>query len=169
MKAGLFALLASLALAAPALAEEISIEGARMARDFTCEDGQDVVISGAENQVSLAGRCGVVKVLGSNHGLSFEAADELVVSGISIKAEGKQVGSLVVEVAKNKVRTAVKPSAESAKVDVSGADHEVELTLAGPVRIEMQGAKNVLRWRAEPGVKPPSVSTSGVENRISRD
>ena len=107
MKAGLFALLAPLALAAPALAEEISIEGARMSRDFTCEDGQDVVISGAENQVSLAGRCGVVKVLGSNHGLSFEAADELVVSGISIKAEGKQVGSLVVEVAKNKVRTAV--------------------------------------------------------------
>ncbi|MDX3810439.1 DUF3060 domain-containing protein [Bosea thiooxidans] len=168
MKAGFFALLAPLVLAAPALAEEISIEGARMSRDFACEDGQDVVISGAENHVSLTGRCGVVKVLGSKHGLSFEAADALVVSGISIQAEGKAVGNLVVEVTKNRVRTTVKPSAERAKVDVSGADQEVELTLAGPTQIEMQGAKNVLRWRAAPDVKPPSVSASGIENQISR-
>jgi hypothetical protein len=156
-------------LAVPASAAEISIEGVGISRDFACEDGQDVVISGAGNQVSLTGRCGVVKVLGSRHGLSFDRADELVVSGISNQVQGNAVGSLVVEAAKNKVRTAVKPAAERATVDVSGAEHEVELTLAGPTGIEMQGAKNLLRWRAEPGVKPPAVSASGIENRISRD
>jgi len=168
VKIGPLVLFAPLLLAAPAAAAEIAIEGVRMSRDFACAEGQDVVVSGADNQVSLTGRCGVVKLLGSGHGLSFETADELVVSGISIEARGRAVGSLVVEVAKNRVATAMEPAAEPAKVDVAGADHEVELTLAGPTRIEMQGAKNRLRWRAGPGVAPPAVSASGVDNRISR-
>ena len=103
MKIGPLVLFAPLLLAAPAAAAEIAIEGVRMSRDFACAEGQDVVVSGADNQVSLTGRCGVVKLLGSGHGLSFETADELVVSGISIEARGRAVGSLVVEVAKNRV------------------------------------------------------------------
>ncbi len=168
VKIGPLVLLAFLLPAAPGRAEDIAIEGVRMSRDFACAAGQDVVVSGADNRVSLTGRCGVVKVLGSGHGLSFETADALVVSGISIEARGRAVGSLVVEVAKNRVATAMEPAAEPAKVDVSGADHEVELTLAGPTRIEMQGARNRLRWRAGPDVAAPSVSAAGVDNRISR-
>lgn len=91
----------------------------------------------------------------------------LMVSGISNTVEGGTTGGLVVEVAQNKVKATVK-AAETAKIDVSGADQALELTLAGPAQVELQGVKNVVEWRAESGVKAPSVSAGGVENRISR-
>ncbi|WP_336810855.1 DUF3060 domain-containing protein [Bosea sp. MMO-172] len=167
MKAKLAAFLATMVVILPAYAAEIRVEGAQMSRDFTCEDGQYVAISGAGHKVVLTGRCGAVSVHGADHTLSFDTAGELVVSGVSNQIEGGTAGGLVVEVAQNKVKVTVK-AAETAKIDVSGADQTLELTLAGPTQIEVQGAKNVVEWRAESGVKAPSVSAGGVENRISR-
>lgn len=151
----------------PAFAAEIRVEGARMSRDFACEGGQDVMISGAGHKIVLTGRCGAVSVHGADHKLSFEAAGELVVSGIANRVEGGVAEGLVVETAKNQVQVTVK-AAETAKIDVSGAEQRLELTLAGPAQIEIQGAKNAVEWRAEAGVKAPSVSATGIENRISR-
>ena len=167
MKAKFAAFLAPLALALPAYAAEIRVEGSQMSRDFACEDGQDVEISGAGHKIVLTGRCGAVGVHGADHVLSFETAREMAVSGIGNRIEGGTTGGLTVETAKNQVKATVK-AAETAKIDVSGADHKLELTLAGPTQIEVQGAKNVVEWRAESGVKAPSVSAGGVENRISR-
>lgn len=167
MTAKLAAFLAPFALMVPAYAAEIRVEGAQMSRDFACEDGQDVSISGAGHKVVLTGRCGAVSVHGADHVLSFEAAREITVSGIANKVEGGTTGGLTVETAKNQVKAMVK-AAETAKIDVSGADQKLELTLAGPTQIEVQGAKNVVEWRAEAGVKAPSVSAGGIENRISR-
>lgn len=167
MKAKLAAFLAPFALVVPAAAAEIQVEGARMSRDFACEDGQDVAISGAGHKVVLTGRCGAINVHGSDHTLSFETAGELVVSGVANKVEGGTIGGLVVETAKNQVKATMK-AAETAKVDVSGADQTLELTLAGATQIDVQGAKNAVTWQAESGVKAPSVSAGGVDNRISR-
>lgn len=167
MKARFAAFLAPFVPMAPAVAAEIRVEGVQMSRDFACEDGQDVSISGAGHKIMLTGRCGAVNVHGADHTVTFEGAGKLMVSGISNQVEGGTTGELVVEVAQNKVKATVK-AAETAKIDVSGADQALELTLAGPVQIEVQGAKNVVEWRAENGVKAPSVSAGGVENRISR-
>ncbi len=167
MKAKLAAFLAPFVLMAPAVAAEIRVEGAQMSRDFACEDGQDVSISGAGHKIVLTGRCGAVSVHGADHTVTFEGAGMLMVSGISNTVEGGTTGGLVVEVAQNKVKATVK-AAETAKIDVSGADQALELTLAGPAQVELQGVKNVVEWRAESGVKAPSVSAGGVENRISR-
>lgn len=167
MKARLAALLAPMTVIIPAYAAEIRVEGAQMSRDFACEDGQDVMISGVGHKVVLTGRCGAVSVHGADHVLSFETARELAVSGIANKVEGGTTGGLVVETAKNQVKAMVK-AVETARIDVSGADQKLELTLAGPTQIEMQGAKNVVEWHAEAGVKAPSVSAGGIENRISR-
>ncbi len=167
VKAKLAAFLALMILIAPASAAEIRVEGAQMSRDFACEDGQDVSISGAGHKVVLTGRCGAVNVHGADHIVSFETAREIAVSGIANTVEGGTTGGLVVETAKNKVKATVK-AAETAKIDVSGADQKLELTLAGPTQIEVQGAKNAVEWRAEAGIKAPSVSAGGVENRISR-
>jgi predicted regulator of Ras-like GTPase activity (Roadblock/LC7/MglB family) len=167
VKAQFAAFLAPMILIAPASAAEIRVEGSQMSRDFACEDGQDVMIAGAGHKVVLTGRCGAVSVQGADHTLSFEAAGELVVSGVSNIVEGGTTGGLVVETAKNKVKATMK-AAETARIDVSGADQTLELMLAGPTQIEVQGAKNAVAWRAEAGVKAPSVSASGIENRISR-
>lgn len=167
MKAKLAALLASMTVIVPACAAEIRVEGAQMSRDFACEDGQDVEISGAGHKVVLTGRCGAVNVHGADHIVSFETARELAVSGVSNTVEGGATGGLVIETAKNKVKATVK-AAETARIDVSGADQKLALTLAGPAQIEVQGAKNAVEWRAETGVKAPSVSAGGIENRISR-
>ena len=167
MKAKLAAFLAPLVLMLPANAAEIRVEGAQMSRDFACEDGQGVEISGAGHKIVLTGRCGAVSVHGADHVVSFETAKELAVSGVSNTVEGGTTGGLVVETAKNKVKATVK-AAETAKIDVSGADQKLELTLAGPTQIEVQGAKNAVEWRAEAGIKAPSVSAGGIENRISR-
>lgn len=167
MKAKLAALLASMTVIVPACAAEIRVEGAQMSRDFACEDGQDVEISGAGHKVVLTGRCGAVNVHGADHIVSFETARELAVSGVSNTVEGGTTGGLVIETAKNKVKATVK-AAETARIDVSGADQKLALTLAGPAQIEVQGAKNAVEWRAETGVKAPSVSAGGIENRISR-
>uniref|UniRef100_A0A9E7ZR86 DUF3060 domain-containing protein n=1 Tax=Bosea sp. NBC_00436 TaxID=2969620 RepID=A0A9E7ZR86_9HYPH len=167
MKAKLAAFLTSMVLILPVYAAEIRVEGAQMSRDFACEDGQDVEISGAGHKVVLTGRCGAIEVHGADHALSFETARELAVSGVSNTIEGGTTGGLVVETAKNQIRATVK-AAETAKIDVSGADQKLELTLAGPTQIEVQGAKNIVEWRTETGVKAPSVSAGGIENRISR-
>lgn len=167
MKARLAAFLAPLVLIVPAAAAEIRVEGAQMSRDFACEHGQDVMISGVGHKVVLSGRCGAVNVHGADHVLSFEAARELAVSGVANMVEGGTTGGLIVETAKNQIKAAVK-AAGTAKIDVSGADHMLELTLAGPAEIEVQGAKNAVAWRTEAGVKAPSVSAGGIENRISR-
>lgn len=167
MKPKFAAFLALIIPIAPVSAAEIRVEGAQMSRDFACEDGQDVSISGAGHKVVLTGRCGAVNVHGADHIVSFETARELAVSGVSNTVEGGTTGGLVVEVAQNKVKATLK-AAEAAKIDVSGADQALELTLAGPTQIEVQGVKNVVEWRAENGVKAPSVSAGGVENRISR-
>lgn len=167
MKAWFAVILVPIAFSAPASAAEIRVEGAGMSRDFACEDGQDVMIAGAEHKVVLTGRCGAVSVHGAGHSLSFEAAKALAVSGISNTVEGGSAGSLVVESVKNRVKATVK-GAETGMIDVSGAEHRLELTLAGPAQIEVQGAKNVVEWRAEEGVKAPSVSASGIDNKVSR-
>ncbi|WP_083269571.1 DUF3060 domain-containing protein [Bosea vaviloviae] len=154
-------------LPASAFAEEIRVEGVRMSRDFAC-DGQDVVISGQGNMVELKGRCGMVKVIGVDHKVSFDDAQGLIVSGMSNVATGGVVASLSVEVTQNVVKATLKPVEGSAEVAVSGADQKVDLVVAGPTKVTVEGSANVLSWTSEAGVKAPTISTSGIDNRVTR-
>lgn len=94
-------------LPASAFAEEIQVEGVRISRDFAC-DGQDVVIAGQGNTVELKGRCGTIKVIGTDHKVTFDDARALVVSGMSNAATGGAVASLAVEVTQNAVKATLK-------------------------------------------------------------
>lgn len=153
----------------PALAsaDEISIEGVQMSRDFAC-DGQNVVIAGQGNTVELTGRCGDVKVIGTDHAVRFDEAKSLVVSGASNKATGGEIGSLLVEVTNNKVQAKIKSITAPADVSVSGADQDVSLTVGSAAKINVHGSNNALSWTAENGIKAPAISTSGIGNKISK-
>lgn len=150
-----------------AFAEEITVEGVQMSRDFSC-DGQDVVIAGQGNTVELTGRCGDIRVIGADHVVRFDEAKSLVVSGMSNKATGGDTGALVVETHKNKVQAKLKSEGTPAEASVSGADQEVSLTVGSAAKINVQGSNNELNWTAENGVKAPAISTSGIGNKISK-
>lgn len=162
-------LLFATAILAPTLAcaEEISIGGVGQSRDFTC-NGEDVAITGQGHTVELKGSCGAIGIHGSGHKVSFEDSTSLAVSGAQNKASGGSTGNLTVETAENTVSTKVHAGETAAEIDVSGADHVIDLELTGPVKIEVGGAKNSLSWTAAADVREPSISTSGVENRIVR-
>lgn len=152
---------------AAAYADEITVEGVQMSRDFAC-DGQDVVIAGQGNTVELTGRCGDIKVVGADHKVRFDEAKSLAVSGMSIKATGGETGALLVELHKNTVQAKLKSDTAPAEASVSGADQTVSLTVGSAAKIEVQGSQNELSWTAENGVKAPAISTSGIGNKISK-
>lgn len=161
-------LLATIILAPTlACAEEISIAGVGQSRDFTC-NGEDVAITGQGHTVELKGSCGAIGIHGSGHKVSFEDSTSLAVSGAQNKASGGSTGNLTVETAENAVSTKIHGGETPAVIDVSGVDQMIELELTGPAKIELGGAKNSLSWTAAAEVKAPSISTSGVENRIIR-
>ena len=157
------------AILVPSLAgaEEISIAGVGQSRDFT-SNGEDVSITGQGHTVELKGSCGAIGIHGSGHKVSFEDSTSLAVSGAQNKASGGSTGNLTVDTAENTVSTKVHGGETAAEIDVSGADHVIELELTGPARIEVGGAKNSLSWTAAAEVGAPSISTSGAENRIVR-
>lgn len=150
-----------------AFADEITVEGVQISRDFTC-DGQDVVIAGQGNSVELTGRCGDIKVVGADHKVRFDEAKSLAISGMSIKAVGGETGALQVDLHKNTVQAKLKSDNAPAEVSVSGADQNVSLTVGSAAKIVVQGSKNELTWTAENGVKAPAISTSGIGNKISK-
>ena len=152
---------------AGAFAEEITVEGVQMSRDFACE-GQDVVIAGQGNTVELTGRCGDIKVVGADHKVRFDEAKSLAVSGMSIKATGGETGALLVELHKNTVQAKLKSDGAPADASVSGADQNVSLTVGSAAKFDVQGSMNALSWTAETGVKAPAISTSGIGNKISK-
>ena len=152
---------------AAAFADEITVEGVQMSRDFAC-DGQDVIIAGQGNTVELTGRCGDVKVVGADHEVRFDEAKSLAVNGTSIKATGGETAALLVELHKNKVQAKLKSDGAPAEVSVSGVDQNVSLTVGSAAKIAVQGSQNELTWTAENGVKPPAISTSGIGNKISK-
>jgi hypothetical protein len=152
---------------AAAFADEITVEGVQMSRDFSCE-GQDVVIAGQGNTVELTGRCGDIKVIGADHNVRFDEAKSLAVSGMSNKAVGGEIGGLVVETHKNTVQAKLKSEGGPAEASVSGADQTVSLTVGSAAKIDVHGSQNELSWTAENGVKAPAISTSGIGNKISK-
>ncbi|MGE7471113.1 DUF3060 domain-containing protein [Bosea sp. NPDC003192] len=165
MKPTLPVLLAILLAPTLAHAEDIAIAGIGQSRDFTC-NGEDVAISGQGHTVALKGSCGAIAVHGSGHTVTFEEATSLAVSGAQNKANGGTTGNVTVETAENSISAKVHAGETPAEIDVSGADHMIELELTGPAKIEVGGAKNTLNWTAAAEVRAPSISTSGIENRI---
>lgn len=159
------ALFAMLLVPTLASAEDIAISGVGQSRDFTC-NGEDVAISGQGHTVELKGSCGAIAVHGSGHKVTFEDSTSLAVSGAQNKASGGSTGNLTVETAENTVSTKIHGGETPAEIDISGADHSIELELTGPAKIEVGGAKNSLSWTAAADVREPSISTSGIENRI---
>lgn len=168
MKALLASTFALTALtAAPAFAEDIVIEGVQLSRDFECS-GQNVVIAGQGNTIALTGECGAVQVIGADHKVTFETAQALQVNGASIAATGGKVGALAVDVAGNHVKATVASTDAPAEVRIFGAEQKSELTFAGAAKVTVGGASNELVWSTDSGVKPPSISTVGVDLRIRK-
>ncbi len=166
-RASAFAVVSILLAAGPALAEDVAIDGVQVSRDIDCE-GQNVVIAGQGNTISLKGRCGAVQVTGADHRVTFEAAAALQVTGAAITATGGEVGALAVDVTDNVVKATVTSSDAPAEVRIFGADQKSELSFAGPAKVTVGGASNELVWAVDGGVKPPSISAVGVDLRIRK-
>lgn len=154
--------LLALTLAPLAQAEPVSIDGVGLTRDVPCQ-GQDVAITGSANHIRLTGTCGAVTVYGSDHQVSLEQGGALSVSGIQNQVTAGRVERLEVDTAKNRVQAALEGRAPNhAQLEVSGADHNLELVFRGPVVATLSGADNLLRWSGS----EPRIRVQGVDNRI---
>ncbi|MWK59126.1 DUF3060 domain-containing protein [Pseudomonas otitidis] len=156
--------LLALTLASLAQAEPVSIDGVGLTRDVPCQ-GQDVEITGSANHIRLTGTCGAVTVYGSDHQVSLEQGGALSVSGIQNQVTAGRVERLEVDTAKNRVQAALEGRAPNhAQLEVSGADHILELVFKGPAVVNLSGADNQLRWSGS----EPLMTVQGVDNRIER-
>lgn len=156
-------LVASLLTAGVAHAQPLELDGIGLSRDVPCL-GKDVNISGNANTINLTGKCDAVQVYGSDHEVILETATSLEVSGIDNRVTATSVGRLLVDTNKNHVQTEVAGQGQTAAVEVSGAEHELELKFAGPAQITLDGIDNRLRWSGD----EPAFSTSGVGHQIDR-
>lgn len=156
-------LVASLLMAGAAHAQPVELDGIELSRDVPCL-GKDVNISGNANKISLTGECGVVQLYGTDHEVNLDTASSLEVSGIGNHATATSVGRLLVDTNKNRVHTEVAGHGKTATVEVSGAEHELELKFAGPALITLDGIDNQLKWSGD----EPTFSTSGVGHQIDR-
>lgn len=156
-------LAAGLLLAAAAHAQPIELDGIQLSRDVPCL-GKDVNISGNANKISLTGDCGVVQVYGTDHEISLEKASALEVSGIGNSVTAKSVDRLTVDTNKHHVRTTILGRGQTAIVEVSGAEHELELAFDGPAQVTVAGIDNRLQWSGD----EPAMSLSGVGHQIDR-
>ncbi|MCQ4292189.1 DUF3060 domain-containing protein [Pseudomonas stutzeri] len=152
-----------LLLTTAAHAQPIELEGIELSRDVPCL-GKDVNISGNANRISLTGECGVVQVYGTDHEVSLEKASALEVSGSGISVSAKSVDRLTVDTNKNRVRTIVLGRGQTAIVEVSGAEHGLELVFDGPAQVTLDGIDNRLQWCGD----EPALSSSGVGHQIDR-
>jgi hypothetical protein len=156
-------LVASLLLAGAAHAQPIELDGIQLSRDVPCL-GKDVNISGSANNITLTGECGVVQVYGTDHEVSLATASALEVSGINNSVTATSVGRLLVDTSQNRIRTKVVGHGQTAIVEVSGGEHELELEFDGPAQISLDGVDNKLKWSGD----EPALSTSGIGHQIDR-
>jgi hypothetical protein len=150
-----------------AQADALTIEGVGIGRDVECE-GKDVGIYGAQNEIALTGRCGVITVHGSGHKVSFEEGAGLAVSGIDNKVTGGRARDVAVGVTRNVVVATLVGGDVPGTLDASGADNTISLVLAGPTRIHVAGANNKVEWARGEGAPSPEVTASGAQNSIKR-
>lgn len=162
-RASVVMLVAGLLLANAAVAQPIELDGIKLSRDVPCL-GKDVNISGSANNITLTGDCGVVQVYGTDHEVSLATASALEVSGIGNSVTAKSVGRLLVDTNQNDIRTKVIGDGQTAIVEVSGAEHELDLVFDGLAQLTLDGIDNKLEWSGD----EPAMSLSGVGNQIDR-
>lgn len=146
-----------------AQAEPLNIEGIDLSRDVSCK-GQDVNISGNANVIHLKGDCGAVLVYGSEHKVTLDTAKSLTVSGAEHEVVAERVNALSVDTTDNQVRATVAGGEQPALVEVTGADQELDLQFEGPVKLDVSGTDQQVRWRGD----EPEVQMSGIDNKVER-
>lgn len=166
-------MLVLLALGAPAVAQnaqrpDIVVEGHALSRDIPC-NGASVGIYGARNTVTLTGTCTSVVIHGQAHEVTFQKAGDLAITGPDHKVKGDEATGLAVTSARNQVDMGIRPAGDEALVDISGANQAVVLKLAGPVRMEVSGVDNHVRWSLTDSAPEPRISVLGVQNRMTRE
>lgn len=150
-----------------ARADELTIEGVGISRDVDCH-GKNVGVYGAENEIALTGKCGLISVHGSNHKVSFEEGRALSVSGIDNTVKGGKAQDVTVSVTQNTVTATLGGGTAPGRLDTSGANNRVSLVLAGPTRLAVNGADHVVEWTRSEGAPNPEVTASGAKNVIKR-
>lgn len=166
-----------LASCAPALAldasaqaagrPEIIVEGYALSRDIPC-NGVSVGIYGARNTVNLTGTCASVVIHGQGHVVTFQKAGDVAITGPDHKVTGDEATGLAVTSTRNQVDMGIRPAGDEALVDITGANQVLVLKLAGPVRMEVSGVDNEVRWSLTDSAPEPKVSVLGVQNRITQ-
>ncbi len=167
-----------LAFGAPALAQDtpaqadrkpdVVVEGYAISRDIPC-NGASVGIYGARNMVNLTGACASVVIHGQGHVVTFQKAGDIAITGPDHKVTGAEATGLAVTSTRNHVDMGIRPSGDEALVDVTGANQALKLVFAGPVRMDISGVDNEVRWSLRDSAPEPKISVMGVQNRITQE
>jgi len=151
------------ALSVPVHADPLTIHGADISRELPCH-GRDVDITGSGNRIQLRGDCGAVVVHGSDHQVTLENAAALDISGVDNQVRAGTLGRLVVATSGNRVVATLRAAEQPAEIEVTGAEHVLDLRFDGPAKVDLSGADNQLDWQGQ----EPLIETVGVGHRIGQ-
>jgi hypothetical protein len=62
----------------------------------------------------------------------------------------------------------LKPAGEVAEVGIADVKHQVGLTSAGPVAVNVQGFDHAIEWSKAPRAPEPKFVASGIQTKIVR-
>lgn len=147
---------------------EVVVEGHALSRDIPC-NGASVGIYGVRNTVNLTDTCASIVIHGQGHVVTFQKAGDVAITGPDHKVTGGEATGLAVTSTRNQVETGIRPAGKDALVDVTGANQSLVLKLAGPVRMEVSGVDNEVRWSLTDSAPEPRISVMGVQNQITHE
>jgi len=156
------ALLAAL-LGTSAQAASLDIQGSGLHQEHHCS-GEDVSIAGNANQIVLRGTCGSVLVQGWDLQVTLDKARTLRVNGANNQVRVDRTAGLNVEGSGNQVRATLAAGEPPAQVEVTGAEHLLDLHFNGPARVSLGGMEHRLDWHGQ----QPEIEVSGVRHQIDR-
>lgn len=144
-------------------AAPLEVNGSGLVQNLPCT-GQDVSISGNDNQIHLSGQCASVLVQGWNLQVTLNKADSLRVNGANNQVRVERTDSLSVDGSGNRIRATLSGGEPPSLASVAGAEHLLDLHFNGPARVELGGMDHRLDWHGH----EPVIEASGVRHQISR-
>ncbi len=176
-------------LLSPSLqAESLEVAGMSTSRDISCSAADTLSIRGVEHRLTVRGPCQSIEISGMGHRISFEEADYLEIAGTKHQITGGSVSRLNLSGQSNRLVATIRPAAAervaaarqktatgrsepkdaAPDVEVAGVNQILELSLTGPTRLLVSGARNQVAWTRAAGIADPSLKVMGSHHTLRR-
>ena len=164
--ATIFALAATGACAEEAY--DVEITGVGLSRDVHCDEGQSIRITGIQNRIEVSGACKLVLVDLADNEVTVERADALQIFGSKQKVIASQaVRLLEVHGADHVVDLTL--AGEGANASVTGSKNALAVMLRSKATLSVAGSQHDVTYRRGTDVPKPGVNMSGADNRVRED